>query len=286
MRYGINMGPCGENADPRTLARLARDAEAAGWDAFFMWDTMLLNGRITYPVADPWIAMAAIAATTERIKFGTMVTPVPRRRPWKVAREAAALDVLSNGRFILGVGIGDPPEQEFAWFGDEPDYKLRAQMLDEGLEILVGLWSGEAFAFEGEHYRLHEMTFRPTPVQQPRIPIWVGGWWPRKPPFRRAARWDGVHPGKLDGRLTTDEVREMVAYIVEHRTSAEPFDVAIPGATPGTDPAAGAAMVAAYEEAGANWWIEDCGPDSFGGNVQNWPFAAIEERIRQGPPRV
>ncbi len=289
MRYAIKLGPYADHADPRRLAALAHDAEVARWDGFFIWDAMLHDGH-GLPKPDPWIALAAIAMCTERLRFGPMVTPLARRRPWKVAREAATLDHLSGGRLILGVGLGDPSDEEFGWFGEPTDYRVRARMLDESLRILDGLWSGQPFSYQGEFYTLHEMTFLPRPVQRPRIPIWCGGWWPNKPPMRRAARWDGVQPGKLSGPLTPQEVREMVAYIMAHRADAAPFDVAVPGVTPGDDPAGGAALVAPFIEAGATWWIEDCGPDSFAHapDAQDgpWPIAAIERRIRQGPPRV
>ncbi len=291
MRYGLNMGPLDVHADPRTLAGLARDAEEAGWDGFFIWDNMVFdpyNG--TLDKVDTWVALAAIAMSTQRIRIGPMVAALPRRRPWKVAREAVAIDHLSNGRLILGAGLGDPSEQEFGWFGDEPERKKRAGMLDEALDIIVGLWSGQPFSYDGAYYHLHEMVFRPTPVQSPRIPIWLGGWWPHKAPLRRAARWDGMHPGKEDGPLTPDEVREMMAYIAEHRTSQEPFDLAVPGITPADDPARGAEIVAPFADTGATWWIEDCGPESFRprvpGQTYVWPVREIEERIRKGPPKV
>jgi alkanesulfonate monooxygenase SsuD/methylene tetrahydromethanopterin reductase-like flavin-dependent oxidoreductase (luciferase family) len=153
-------------------------------------------------------------------------------------------------------------------------------MLDEGLAILDGLWSGKPFAFEGEHYQLHEMTFEPVPVQQPRIPIWVGGYWPNKAPFRRAARWDGVQPGTYNGELTPDTLRELAAYISEHRTSTEPFDVAVSGRTRGSDLEAGASHVRSLAEAGATWWLEIAG-----GDAAAWPGDQVRERILQGPPR-
>ena len=178
MRFGLIVQMTGSLGYPQPLARLAREAEAAGWDGFFIWDVFGGDSAAPAPVVDPWIALAAIAATTERIRFGPMVTPLPRRRPWKLAREAASLDQLSGGRLILGVGIGTPPE-EFARFGEQVDPRIRAEMLDEGLEVLTGLWSGEPFSFQGRHYRVEEATLLPRPVQQPRIPIWVGGTWPR-----------------------------------------------------------------------------------------------------------
>jgi alkanesulfonate monooxygenase SsuD/methylene tetrahydromethanopterin reductase-like flavin-dependent oxidoreductase (luciferase family) len=205
-----------------------------------------------------------------------MVTPLPRRRPWKLAREAASLDHLSNGRLILGMGIGDSPE-EFSRFGEEADPRVRARMLDEGLEVLTGLWSGEPFSHHGEHYRIDEALLLPRPVQQPRIPIWVGGTWPRKPPFRRAARWDGVFPSSQHGNLTLDELREMRAYIQAHRTTDEPFDVMVGGDVPFDDPARARAILAEYAEAGVSWWVEGIG--EWRGDID-----AMAAFIKGGPP--
>ena len=281
MRYGLELAPWGAYADPCLLARLARTAEAAGWEGFFLWDSML-HDPDGLPKADPWLALATVAMNTERIRIGTMVTPLPRRRPWKLAREAVTLDHLSGGRLILGVGLGDPSEEEFAWFGEVGrDHATRARMLDEGLAVLTGLWRGEPFAFAGEFYRLHEMTFLPTPLQAPRIPIWVGGWWPRKAPMRRAARWDGVHPGRLDGPLTPEDVRALIAYIGEHRTGQGPFDVVVADATPGDQPEVAAERVRAYAAAGATWWLEEGGVSGHA-----FPPEQVEARIRQGPPRI
>ncbi len=276
MRFGLELAPWGECADPRVLARLARIAETSGWDGFFLWDSML-HDPAGLAKADPWIALAAVATSTERIRIGPMVTPLPRRRPWKVAREAATLDRLSGGRLVLGVGLGDPSLEEFAWFGEAgEDHRTRAGMLDEGLAILAGLWSGEPFAFAGEYYRLHEMTFLPTPVQSPRIPIWVGGWWPNQAPMRRAARWDGVHPGRLDGGLTPDDLSAVVATIRRHRVGDAPFDVVVADPVEvGTEAAAD--RVRAFQQAGATWWLSKPGPR---------PAGEIERLVRQGPPRL
>src|SRR5258706_9522014 len=153
MRFGLLVQMTGVLGYPQPLARLARAAEAAGWDGFFIWDVFGGDSAVPAPVVDPWIALAAIAATTERICFGTMVTPLPRRRPWKLAREAASLDHLSGGRLILGVGVGHQPS-EFSRFGEEADARVRGRMLDEALEVLTGLWSGEPFSFSGEHYQV------------------------------------------------------------------------------------------------------------------------------------
>jgi probable F420-dependent oxidoreductase len=276
MQFGLIVQMTGSLGFPRPLARLAREAEAAGWDGFFIWDVFRGDAIAPTPVVEPWIAMAAIAAATERIRFGPMVTPLPRRRPWKLAREAASLDHLSNGRLILGVGIGDQPE-EFSRFGEPADPRVRARMLDEGLEVLTGLWSGEPFSHHGEHYRIDDALLLPRPVQQPRIPIWVGGIWPRKPAFRRAARWDGVFPGSLHGNPTLDELREMRGYIQSHRTTDEPFDVMAGGDVPFDDPARARAILAEYAEAGVSWWVEGIG--EWRGDID-----AMAAFIQGGPP--
>ena len=280
MRYGLSVPNLGVYGEPRRLVGLAQAAEAAGWDGFFLWDSVLVDPHRPQPVVDPWVVLAAIATVTERIRLGPMVTPLARRRPWKLARETVSLDHLSGGRLILGVGLGDPAEVEFGHFGEATDARARADRLDEGLAVLAGLWSGRPFAYAGEHFQVREAVFLPTPVQTPRIPIWVGGWWPNRRPMRRAARWDGVFPGKLGdggvGMLTAAEVREIVAYIGQHRTASEPFDVVVAGETPGDSPAA-AALVAPYAAAGVTWWLE---------SLPETPASldAVQMRIRQGPP--
>lgn len=275
MKFGLEIAPWGALADPRRLALLAAEAEAAGWDGVFVWDAML-HDEARLPKADPWIALAAIAMRTERIRLGTMVTPLARRRPWKVARETVTLDYLSNGRVILGVGLGDPSDEEFAWFDEAGrDYRTRAAMLDEGLEILDGLWSGEPFGFAGEHYRLAEMTFAPRPVQRPRIPIWVGGWWPNRAPLRRAVRWDGFHPGKPGDFLTAGDVREITAAVARERPASAPFDLAVQARVE-LDRSRAADNARELANAGATWWMEKAG---------TMPNGAIECLVQAGPPR-
>lgn len=282
MRFGLSLPNVGIYADARALADLARVAEAASWDGVFLWDSLHGDPAHRIPIVDPWIALTAIALATECIQLGPMVTPVARRRPWVLARQAATLDHLSGGRLVLGVGLGDPAAGEYGAFGEPTDARTRAAMLDEGLAVLVGLWSGEPFSFAGAHYSVREATFRPPPLQWPRIPIWVGGWWPRQGPMRRAARWDGAFPGKLAGgevgMLTPAEVRAIAAFIGEHRAGEGPFDLVIAGTTPGDDPNRAAAVAAAYVEAGATWWVE-----SFGEAATS--LDGVRERIRQGPPR-
>jgi alkanesulfonate monooxygenase SsuD/methylene tetrahydromethanopterin reductase-like flavin-dependent oxidoreductase (luciferase family) len=289
MRYGLNLPPFGDFADPHALAELARDAETAGWDGFFIWDHMIFDPT-WHPIVDPWVGLAAVAMSTSRVRLGTMLTPLPRRRPWKLARETVSLDHLSGGRLILGVGIGDPAQWEFGDFGEQTDARVRAQQLDEGLAILTGLWSGEPFSFQGQHYQLNEMRFLPRPVQSPRIPIWVGGWWPNKPPMRRAARWDGVFPGQQSGQLTPEDLSAIKDYIQRHRSVTTPFDLVFSGETTGNDPAQDAALVAPYAAVGATWWLEGLNPWRFGWRWEDaWAPEAtrlIVERVRRGPPRV
>jgi alkanesulfonate monooxygenase SsuD/methylene tetrahydromethanopterin reductase-like flavin-dependent oxidoreductase (luciferase family) len=287
MKYAINTCMFGGCGDVRTLADLARLAEEAGWDGFFIWDHVALGWPD--PVADTTVALTAIALSTGRIRFGALVTPLPRRRPSKFARETTSLDRLSGGRLIVGVGLG-LFDVEFANLGEAADFKTRAAMLDEGLEVLTGLWSGEPFSHSGEHYTATEALFLPTPVQQPRIPIWVAGMWPNKAPFRRAACWDGVVPmprdSDLEITLSPEEVKEIVAYVGQHRQSDAPFDVSVAGDTPGDDPEVAAAIVGPYVEAGATWWQENLTPMRFGWEwgPDPWPMDAMRERVRQGPP--
>ncbi|MDQ2996631.1 MAG: LLM class flavin-dependent oxidoreductase [Chloroflexota bacterium] len=288
MYYGINLPPFGDLGDPRVLADLAREAEVAGWDGFFIWDHMIFDPSF-YPIVDPIVALAAVAVNTSRIRLGTLVTPLPRRRPWKLARETVSLDRLSGGRLILGVGIGNPAQWEYGFFGEQSDAKVRADQLDEGLDILTGLWSGELFSYQGEHYQLNQMRFLPRPLQSPRIPIWVGGNWPNKPPFRRAARWDGMCPSGRDGPLTPDDWRELRAYVDEFRTSDAPFDLVCSGETSSQNKAQDADSVVRFIEAGCTWWIEEVSPWRFGWKWEDAlaPDATrmMRERVLLGPPQ-
>jgi alkanesulfonate monooxygenase SsuD/methylene tetrahydromethanopterin reductase-like flavin-dependent oxidoreductase (luciferase family) len=283
MRYAVNVPNFAEYAEVRTVAGLAADAEAAGWDGFFVWDHMVYARDQELPVADPWIVLAGVALATERLRLGPMVTPLARRRPWKVARETVTLDRLSGGRLILGVGLGTPASDEFGAFGEPTDDAVRAAMLDEGLEVLTRLWSGERVSFRGEHYRLDEVAFLPTPVQRPRIPIFVAGAWPRRAPLRRAARFDGIAPLKVGAggdlvALGADDLGELLAVVRAHRPGGEPLEVLVGGWTPGDDPAAARATVEPLAEAGMTWWSEGLEP-------RRGSLAAMRERVRQGPPR-
>ncbi len=289
MKFGISLPPFAEYAEPRYLAGIAREAEQAGWDGFFLWDHVAYSAPV-HPLVDPWIALAAIAMTTERIRIGPMVTSLARRRPWKVARETVALDRLSDGRFVMGVGLGSPAERDFGTFGEENDDRVRAAKLNEGLDILAGLWRGEAFSYQGTYYTVKESVFLPKPIQQPRIPIWVGGGWDKSAPLKRAARWDGFFPLKWRGLISVVEWREIMAAVKRERgDNPAPFDYVQGGKTPGDDPAQAAEMVTPFAEIGVTWWIENLDPWRFGmGWEDEWTAdytARMNERIRQGPPR-
>ncbi len=274
MQFALYAWTTGIFADPRLLAALARQAEEAGWDGFFLMDALEFEGQ---PNVDTWITLAAIAAVTQRIRLGPMVTPLPQRRPWKVAREVVTLDHLAGGRLILGLGLGDAPEADLARFGAVTDLRVRGAMVDEALEVIAGLLSGRTFAYTGRHYRVGETTFLPQPLQ-PRVPIWIGASDPlvKRAALRRAARFDGVFPIGLD--RPPDEVRVIANYIRARRDPEVPFDIAIPAAFPPRDAANHAARIAAYAAAGATWLVGGIGP---------W-FDTVEEArqmVRSGPPR-
>jgi len=276
MRYGFVL-PFG---DARAAAELAQFAESSGWDGFFVWEAAW--------GVDAWVALTAAAMRTERIKLGTMLTPLSRMRPWKLASETATLDNLSGGRVILAVGLG-AIDSGFAAFGEVTDRRTRAELLDEGLDIVTGLWVGQPFNYSGKHYTIRETTFAPpaSPVQQPRIPIWVVGAWPRERSMRHALRYDGLLPNVIgeDGTArnpTGEDLAAMRDYVVANRTEEGPFEIIMEGETPGDDPAAAAAIVAPWSTAGTTWWLETRWqlprePES---------FPAVRERIAQGPPRI
>lgn len=258
----------------RRAADLAREAELRGWNGVFVADTVW--------GIDPWVTLAAAAMTTERIRLGTMLTPLSRRRPWKLASETATLDNLSGGRVILAAGLG-ALDTGFEEFGEETDRKRRAELLDEGLDVLLGLWTGQPFSHEGKHYHVRPTQFfpPPPPVQRPRIPIWVAGAWYRERSVRRALRYEGLLPNVLDEagnmtELTPEKVRDMRLHADEQRVG-EPFDIVVEGVTD-PDPERAADTVRPFAEAGATWWLESMweepnGPDE------------LRERLRQGPPR-
>jgi alkanesulfonate monooxygenase SsuD/methylene tetrahydromethanopterin reductase-like flavin-dependent oxidoreductase (luciferase family) len=280
MKFGFVL-PLG---DARTAAELAKLAEASGWDGFFVWE----------PVwgIDAWVSLAAAAMTTTRIRLGTMLTPLSRMRPWKLASETATLDNLSNGRVILCVGLG-ATDTGFTAFGEVTERRTRAELLDEGLDILTGLWKGQPFRYEGKHYQVTETTFYPPPppVQQPRIPIWVVGAWRREKSMQRALKYDGLLPTVIktiqDGypqaqQASLEDIREIRAYIQAERGENSPFEIVVEGETPGDNPKKYEEIVYPWQEAGATWWIEGMWSQA------DQPDAALRfhQRLKEGPPHI
>lgn len=270
MKYGVIItgGSVPEQVD------LARTAEASGWDGVFTWDGMHVGDAME--VHDPWVLMSAFAMVTESVRIGAIIQPLARRRPWKVARESVTLDHVSNGRFVLCVGLGALDDSGWGHVGEETDRRVRAERLDETLEILTGLWTGEPYGYSGTHYRFEPMAFRPPPVQQPRIPIWVVGAWPSERSMARAARYDGLLPHVVaGGELSPDATSQMCGWVADRR-SLEGFDIVVEGTTSHDDPVAAAAEARRLADAGATWWIES-----------DWEVsdsAVARRRIEAGPP--
>lgn len=273
MHFGLYIPPFGDLADPRRLAALAERAERAGWEGMFLWDHVL--HRDVMPIADPWVALSAMACATSTLRIGAMVTPLARRRPWVVARQAASLDHLSGGRVVFGVGLGGDGWREFSAYGEPQAPRLRAERLDEALAIVVGLWKGVPLRHAGAHFQIDDVTVLPAPVQQPRIPVWVADVWPHQAPLRRAARYDGVFPIKPGQQFTPAEIEGLVAEVRAFRVEEgiandEPFDVVLTGAADAT--------LASLASAGVTWWLE---------SIDHHRAAAeVERTIDSGPPRA
>jgi len=273
MKFGFVL-PYG---DAHTAAGYAHQAELAGWDGFFVWE----------PVwgIDAWVSLTAAAMRTSHIRLGTMLTPLSRMRPWRLASETATLDNLSNGRVILSVGLG-ALDTGFRQFGEVTNRRKRAELLDEGLDILTGLWKGQPFNYQGKHYKIKETGFYPPPppMQQPRIPIWVVGAWPFEKSMQRALRFDGLLPVAMHPRthkiqeMTPPLLRQIADYCIDRQSGNHVYDVIWEGMTPGTDAAQAAEIVNLWKEAGATWWNEAM----WGVDDQ----AVVLERIQQGPPSI
>ena len=273
MKYGFILP--GGNA--RAAGVAAAEAESSGWDGIFVPDVISIEtaeARAS-PWHDPWVILAAMAMTTSRVRIGPLVAAVSRRRPWKLAREALSIDHLSDGRLVLAAGLGAAEDDSgFYRVGEEMDLRVRAQMLEECLEVIDELWKGLPTDFKGRHFRVDRMTMLPKPIQQPRIPIWVVGLWPHGRSMRRALQWDGVVLQGAAGQPSPDEVRAAAEYSQRRPGLIGTFDIVAGGAVPAVD----TDEVAEYKAAGATWWMEclwDWGEDD----------QAVLERIRQGPPR-
>ena len=269
MKYGVIItgGPVREQIE------MARAAEAAGWDGVFTWDGIHVGDAME--VHDPWVLMSAFAMATDRVRIGAMIQPLARRRPWKVAREAVTLDHVSGGRFVMCVGLGAIDDAGWGRVGEPTDRRARAERLDETLEILTGLWSGEPFGFEGRHYRFEPMRFVPTPVQKPRIPIWVVGAWPSERSMARPARYDGLLPNVLGGGMYSPQmIGEMRAWVAARRGTTDGFDIVLEGPL---DPGDEDDVLRDFAAAGATWWIHS--------DWESSDTSELRGRIEAGPPR-
>ena len=258
MRYLLSVPPF---TDPAVVVDLARAAEASGWDGFFLWDHLRWDD--VQDVHDPWVLLGAIAQVTERMRLGTMVTPLSRRRPWVVAKHLATLDHLSGGRAVLGVGLGEPPDLDFGDLGDEADARVRAAILDEALDVVAGLVGDGRAELEGSHHRVHAKV-RPLPVQRPRVPIWVAGVAPNRRPLERARRWDGYVP--IGPGLTPDD---LAASVGEHPRPG--WDLVVPWAD-GVPPDE-------YADAGVTWLVQSAWPKDDG-----W-VRELQDLAATGPTR-
>jgi alkanesulfonate monooxygenase SsuD/methylene tetrahydromethanopterin reductase-like flavin-dependent oxidoreductase (luciferase family) len=259
MKTAISIPPF---TDTASLVALGVEAEQAGWDGVFYWDHLVWLTQLRQDVHDPWVLLGAVAARTERVRLGTMVTPLARRRPWVLAKHLTTLDHLSDGRAVLGVGLGEPSDADFAAFGDSGDPRERAALLDEGLQVLDGLLRGPV-VHRGPRFQV-EAELRPRPVQQPRPPVWVAAVAPNQRPLARAIRWDGVVPLGPDKVLTPQELSDYLSS-VERPPMWEVVAARAPGV--GADE---------YVDAGVTWLVDGTWPD------EGW-VEELQTRVRNGP---
>ena len=258
-------------ADADEVGELAAVAEEYEWDGVFVWE----------PVwgVDSWISLALAAVRTSKIRLGTMLTPPSRRRPWELASQVATVDRLSDGRVTLSVGLG-APDTGMVTFGEECDRRIRAELMDECLDIACGLWAGQPFEYSGTHYTVEPTEF-PTIghlTQTPRVPVWCVGAVGRAKSMQRAYRWDGLIPQTIDDgtarQVTLDELAAIADEIGE-ATAGRDFDVIIEGVWSEHSPAA-------WADAGATWWLET----QWEAVGQAQPSLAAVDRLREGPQRL
>lgn len=285
MWYGLCLPNGGQVGDPRVIGELAELAEASGWDGIFLEDYVVWQGHQQVPTHNPWVLLAIVAMHTKRVRLGLTVTPLPSRRSWNVVREAITLDHLSNGRMTLGFGLGDASgDVSISHFGSSTDNKTRAKMLDEALDIVAGLMTGEPFHYDGEHYHIKEITILPRPVQHPRIPIWIGGGYPLKGPTERAARWDGsvMYKQPTNGQSedwAAEDIRAFRQLIARRRGTTEGYDIAVGGRARDEDWDKDRALIKSLADAGVTWWMEYMPPELGGLDI-------IRSAIERGPLRT
>jgi alkanesulfonate monooxygenase SsuD/methylene tetrahydromethanopterin reductase-like flavin-dependent oxidoreductase (luciferase family) len=273
LRFGLYLPPFGPLADPVALVDLARRAETAGWDGVFLWEHVLGGEGIA--VADSWVTLGAMASVTSRIMLGTMVSPLPRRRPWVLARQAATVSRLSNGRCVLGVGLGADDYGDLSRFGEETELAARARMTDEALHVVDAVWSGEPTEHDGRYYHVN----LPQGVAEPhRIPVWVAGRLPEVRAARRAVRRDGVMLIGSDQEPTPEQIAGAVtALCTNGLTQGQPFDVAIAGNASHAWEEPKNIDLVGLAQAGATWWMESL--------IHYDPLELTLAVIDAGPPR-
>jgi alkanesulfonate monooxygenase SsuD/methylene tetrahydromethanopterin reductase-like flavin-dependent oxidoreductase (luciferase family) len=268
VRQGLFFPPFDGVADPHRLVELVQVAEVAGWDGVFLWDHLLYDGGVE-KILDPYIALAGIASATTTIQLGAMVTPLIRRRPQVVARQAVTLDLLSRGRLILGFGIGDDGEVgELSKFGEITDAKERGRALSEALDVVTGLLSGDTVHHVGARYRADGVTFQPTAARERGIPIWLAARWPNPVPIRRAAHYGGVFVIQMKD---PEDVAELRRRLIEEGADLEHFDVVVSAAI-GDDPSP-------WAKAGVDWLLNWIGP-------YHMDFDEVHEMIVEGPRTI
>jgi alkanesulfonate monooxygenase SsuD/methylene tetrahydromethanopterin reductase-like flavin-dependent oxidoreductase (luciferase family) len=273
VRYGVYLPPFGPFGDPAALVGLAVRAEAAGWDGVFVWDH-LVSGAM--PIADPWTTLAAIAQVTTRVLLGPMVTPLARRRPWVVARHASTVSRLSGGRLILGAGLGSDESGDFSRFGEPASPRARSAMLDEGIEILRALWSGESCHHDGAQY---QVTLEPSAPEPYPIPIWAASTAAHPRVIRRAAACEGIFPNPPGLALAPDQLAGILAAV--HRAgvpAGRVFDVAVAGNASPAWPEPATVDLRELAQAGMTWWMESL--------IHFDPLELSLEIVDAGPPRI
>ena len=272
LRRGVYLPPFGPFGDPSVVVDLAVRAEAAGWDGVFLWDHVVSDAS---PIIDSWTTLGAVAAATQRILLGPTITPLPRRRPWVVARQASTVSRLSGGRLILGAGLGSDESGDFSRFDEQTDLATRSAMLDESLAVLRAVWCGERHDHTGTHYEVH---LEPTQPEPHSIPVWIASSTRHPRVLLRAATCDGIFPIS-DHTLTPEEVAGIVDALRGGGVQAgECYDVVVSGnaSSAWERPNPDGVDLAALAEAGATWWMESL--------IHFDPLAISLQVVDAGPP--
>ncbi|TET62485.1 LLM class flavin-dependent oxidoreductase [Candidatus Bathyarchaeota archaeon] len=281
MKFGLNVIHVWNIENPAEyILNLAVAADKAGWEGLFLWDHITWSFHGPAPLTDPWTMLAGIATRTKNLRLGTIVAPLPRRRPQVVARQLVTLDHLSNGHAVLGVGLGGDA-RDYTAFGEKFEYKLLADKLDEALDVITGLWSGEAFTYHGKCYVVEEVTFLPKPIQEPRIPIWVGG--ESKGALKRASRFDGwviggPAPSANAKGFSLEQVSKAAKKIQHYRVKEDPFDIIYGMEFPEEENVL-RETVRKADSVGVTWMLEGI----YGLRYSN---EQALERVRKGPPQI